>query len=67
MKTIPSLYMYINVYRYINTGTHAHTTFMKLNSLAMLRASLVLSYLSRMVWLAAFMASFSISKWALLF
>lgn len=59
--------MYINVYRYIDIGTYAHTTLTKLNSLAMLTASLVLSYLSRMVWLAAFMASFSISKWALLF
>lgn len=65
METGPSLYMYINVYRYIET--HAQTTFLKPNSLALLTASLVLSYLSRMVWLAAFMASFSISKWALLF
>lgn len=65
MKTGPSIYMCIDVYRYIQT--QAHTTLTKLNSLAMLTASLVLSYLSKMVWLAAFMASFSISKWEPLF
>lgn len=40
-------------------------THKKLNSLATLTASLALSSVLGTVWLAAFYASFSISKWAL--
>lgn len=57
MKTGPSIYICILIYRHIDIDTHRELT-----SLATLTASLVSSYLSGMVWLAAFKASFRISK-----